>query len=165
MVIRKCLRGLDNLMQICIHKFINHVDIVETPPVDGHHDIFQSNHVFMSKMSEELQFSQSSQCINAVVECIMYLLNCNLLIGFPVNRRAHNTVGPSTNRLDWHIFGVNLKQSLPHGIVMLPWRLNSIWRLNWSCHFPTNRNEKINIKNPKTKGIAMMYHIMRVPTL
>lgn len=134
-IICESLRRLNNLMQIGIHEFINQIDILEVSPMTRHHYVFQCDHIFMLKMPKKLQFSQSSQSVNTVLKCIVYLFYCNFLIGFPVHRRAHNTICPSTNRFDGHIFCINLKQGLPHGIIMFPWGPDPIRRLHWSCHF------------------------------
>lgn len=135
MIVRKWLGGLNNLVQIRIHELIHQVDILEALPLNWHHHILQSNHIFMPKMLQQLQFPQRPQRINSVLKRIVDLLNRNFLVRFPVHGRANDAVRSSTDRFDRHVFGIDLEQGLPHGIVMLSLRSNPIWRLNLSRHF------------------------------
>lgn len=133
-IIRKCLGRLNNLMQIGVHEFINKINILKIIPMIRHHDVFQSNNILMVKMSKKFQFTQSSKCINAILKSVLYFLNCNFLIGFPIDRRTNNPISSSTNGLNRHIFGVNLKEGLPHGKIMLSFNSYPVRRLNRSRH-------------------------------
>jgi len=133
-IIRKCLGRLNNLMQISVHEFVNEINILKIIPMIRHHDVFQSNNILMVKMSKKFQFTQSSKRINAIFKRILYLLYCNFLICFPIDRRTNNPISSSTNRLNRHIFGVNFKQGLPHGKIMLSFNSYPVRRLNRSRH-------------------------------
>lgn len=103
-IVRQCLRRLNNLVQICVHEFINQIDILETIPMNRHHNILQSNDILMVKVAKKLEFTQSSQSINPVLKGILYFFYGNLLVGVFIHRRAHDPVCTATNRLDWHVF-------------------------------------------------------------
>jgi len=134
-IIRQCLRRLNNLVQIRVHEFINQINILETIPMSRHHDVLQSNHILVVKVAKKLEFTQSPQRINPVLKGILNFLYGNLLIALFIHRRAHNPVSTATDRLDWHVFWINLKQGLPHGEIMLPFSPDSVWRINRSSHF------------------------------
>ena len=129
------LRGLNDLMKIRIHKFVNQINVLETCPMNRHHNILQSNHIVVPNMSKKLQLPQRSKRINAILKHVGDLLDRDFLIGFPIDGRANNSICPSTNGFDRHVLGVNLKQSLPYWEIMLPSLPNPIRRLNYSSHF------------------------------
>ena len=88
----------------------------------------------MVQVPKKFQFTQSSQCINTIFKGILYLLDGNLFIGLSIHGRAHNSICSSAYRLDGDVFCVNLKQGLPHGIIMLSFSSDPVWRLNRSRH-------------------------------
>lgn len=122
-------------MQISIHELINQVDISETSPVSGHHHVLERNHILMPDVPQQFQLPQRPQRINPILEHVVDLLYSHFLVGLPVDGGANDAVRPSTYRLDGHVFGVNLEQSLPHGVVMLPLWPYPIWRLHHRRHF------------------------------
>lgn len=114
MITGKRLRRLNDMMKIRIHKFVNQIHVLEACPVNWHHNILQSNHILMANVSKKLQFPQCPQRIDTILKHVVDLLDCDFLIGFPIDGRANNPICPSTYGLNRHVFRVNLKQSLPH---------------------------------------------------
>lgn len=133
-VVRECLRRLNNLAQIRIHELENQIHVLEASPMDGQHHILQRNNILVPKMPKKLQLPQGSQRIDAVLERVVYLLYRDLLVGLSVHGGANDAVCPATDGFDGHVLGVDLEQGLPHGVVVLPWRSNAIRRLNRCCH-------------------------------
>lgn len=133
-VVRECLRRLNNLVQIRIHELVNQIHVFEASPMDGQHHILQRNNILVPKIPKKLQLPQGSQRIDAVLERVVYLLYRDLLVGLSVHGGANDAVCPATDGFDGHVLGVDLEQGLPHGVVVLPRRSNPIRRLNRCCH-------------------------------
>ena len=134
-VIGQRLRRLDNLMQIRVHELGDQVDILEAPPMYRHHYILQGNDILMAQVPKELQLAQRPQRIHAVVKDVVYLLDGDLLVGLLVDRGANYPVGSSSDGLDRHVLGVDLKHRLVHRVVMLPMVLLAIQRSYHLRHF------------------------------
>lgn len=114
MFVGQRLRGLDDLVQIGVHELVNQVHILEASAVDRQHHILQGNHILMLDVPQELELPQGPQRVDPVLEHVVDLLDRDLLVRLPIDRRAHHAVRSFPDGLDGYILGVHLKQSFPH---------------------------------------------------
>lgn len=129
-IIRKRLRGFNDLMKISIHQLINQVNIFETRFIRREHNVFKRDHVIMPHVPKKLELSQRPQGVNAILEHIVNLFDGDLLVGLAVDGRTNHTVSSSSDGFDGNILSVDFEQCLPHGVVMFPLLFDPIWWLN-----------------------------------
>jgi hypothetical protein len=97
-LVRKRLRGADDLVQVGVHELVHQVHVVEALP-GGLHDVAHADDVVMAQVAQQLDLPQRATRVREVLERIADFLDGHLLPGHRVLCRAHHAVCALANGL------------------------------------------------------------------
>jgi hypothetical protein len=109
-LVREVVLRVDDLVQVGLHEVEHDVDVDERLILRRRDEIAQADDILVLEVPEHLDLAQDALRVDQIVERVDDLLDRDLAVRDLIQRRADDTVGTATERLERRVLDIDAKE-------------------------------------------------------